>query len=252
MIPIPLTHNSTPTCELEIPVVGGSVKNPKKDWTISAGVYRLVISGIALASVNGTKGASRNPKPSHQSFVFDSPDTTGAVTLDLETSASREWLKVELKRPGDKSGLPLIDTQLGNLEKKILTFFETPPQSIQWDLAQINNSRPSAGSTQLVPERFRFAVYTPDDDQDYTILSLFIHIKDRVHGRTEDKLQENWGSKWSKAGYGVPPIPQSYTASVIFNNAWIKDSVETSVLRNQGLKIEAIPKTSSDTWGLKW
>jgi len=75
-----------PTCQLEIPITGGLVKVPQKniEQAIGAGRYRLVISGIALASVNCTEGASRDPKPSHEPFVFNSSDTTGAVTLDFD------------------------------------------------------------------------------------------------------------------------------------------------------------------------
>ena len=235
-----------PACGLTIPVIGGSVTNPKMNWTIDAGVYYLHITGIALASVKGNE-ISRDPKPSDQPFVFDSPNTTGAVTLDLDTAASKKWLKIDLK--GHQELIPLIDNNLGNLNGKILTFFETSSNSIHWDLAQVNNSRPSTGSTQLVPEFFRFATYSPSEESDYTILSIFIHVSDHTHGGIEDQLQSRWTTQWSE--YKVPPIPESYTASIIFNNAWMKDMVKKSV-ENAGMKIEEIPKTTDDKWGLKW
>ncbi|KIL60137.1 hypothetical protein M378DRAFT_952949 [Amanita muscaria Koide BX008] len=241
-----------PACQLEIPVTGGLVKVPQKkiEQTIGAGRYRLVISGIALASVNCTEGASRDPKLGCEPFVFNSADTTGAVTLDLDTSASKDWLKVELKGPNDDQ-YPFIDEELGPLEKNILTFLETPPHSIHWDLARVNNSFPSNGGTQFVPKRFRFAVYSPTASSPYTILSLFIHIDGRVHGGVEDRLQQNWTAKWSKDNYDVPPIPHPYTASVIFNNEVINELVESS-LYSKGLKFEEVEKTPGDTWGLKW
>jgi hypothetical protein len=238
---------------LKIPIIDGSVTGPNKVWPINLGVYQLLMSGIALASVNGTEGASRSPKSSHEPFVFDSPDTTGTVTLDLDTSASKEWLKVELEGPGGGSGgIPLIDTQLGNLEKKILTFFETSPHSIHWDLAQVNNSRPEhSGSTQLVPESFRFAAYAPSEGEDYTILSLFIHLDGRTHYGAEDQLQGNWTSQWSHLHYGVPPIPQPYTASLIFSNKLFMDLIRAAA-KSSDLTMNETSDTSSNSWPLKF
>src|SRR5262249_44146493 len=101
--------------------------------------------------------------------------------------------------------LPAVDGQLGNLAEKILAFFKQSPSSIHWDLAQINNYLPPSVSTQLVPNFFRFAVYAPSAGSNYTILSIFIHLRDRTHGGTEDQLQANWASQWSNANgkYGV-------------------------------------------------
>ncbi|KAM6497702.1 hypothetical protein JOM56_005650 [Amanita muscaria] len=249
-----------PACRLEIPVTGGSVKvlETGGQSSINAYRYRLVLSGISLGTVNGTKGASRDPKPSRDPFVFNSSDTTGAVTLDLVTSASKDWLKVELEGPDDDS-FPLIDGQLGNLEKEILDFFRSSSDKIHWDLAQVNNNKLTSNrSTQLVPERFRFATYSPAEaDSTYTILSLFIHIVGHPHRGTGDELQSHWTAKWSKnpANYGVPPIPDSnsekYTASVIFDNTWIQDLVKDSGGTGV-MEIEEVEKTKNDTWGLKW
>jgi hypothetical protein len=226
-------------------VIGGSVKT-SKEWEIDAGVYYLLITGIALASVEGNKD-SRDPKSSDEPFVFDTPNTTGAVTLDLDTSASKKWLKVELK--GYREDISLIDDNLGNLSGRIQTFFESSSNSIHWDLAQVNNSRPSTGTTQLVPKSFRFATYSPSEGSDYSILSIFIHLEGRSHGGTEDQLQSHWTTQWSN--YKVPPIPESYTASIIFNNAWMTDLVK-EVVEKAGMKIKEIPKTSDDTWSVKW
>lgn len=167
------------------------------------------------------------------------------MTLDIDTSASQEWLKVEIKG----SGLWQIDDEIGNLREKILTFFKTPPRSIYWDLAPVHNYEPSSPTSKLlVPKSFRFAGFGARGASD-SGLSIFIHLEGGDHGGEEDEVQSHWTSQWSK--YKVPPIPQSYTASIIFNNEWIKSLAEKAI-EVKGMEIEVVPKTDKDTWGLKW
>lgn len=242
--------STRPACQLKIPVIGGSVTITKDNGFIEKPIpgdkYNLNISGIELCSVTGTVGAPRDPKPSYEPFVFNSPNTTGAVSIDIETSAHHKWLKVQI----DGNAIPQIDEQRGNLNEKITTFFESEGHSIHWDLAQVNNKLPSDNSTQLVPKKFRFAVYSVDDHSAYTILSLFIYVGH--YTGTDDKLQDNWSSQWSGNHYNVPPIPQSYTASIIFNQALISDYIKDSI-KSGGMTVDTeYGKTSSDKWGLKY
>jgi len=251
----------TSSCQLDIPVIGGKVvvKDRNMEVAILNGRYFLHLSGIALASVNGTNGASRDPKPSTQPFVFNSPNTTGAVTLDLETSASVNRLQVEIRVDSNSGNrIPLIESQLANLEKKTVTYFKQDGSSIYWDLAQVNNNRPSSGTTLLVPKDFRFACYAPESvTSSYTILSIFIHLEGNVQTGTQDMLQEKWSVQWSKpdaqsqTSYGVPPIPDKYTASVIFNNKLITSLVKKTV-ESKGMKIEEVARTSNDTFSVKF
>ena len=220
------------------------MKNPTREWIITSGVYSINLAGVALASVEGNKG-SRPLKSSTEPFVFTSPDTTGVVTLDLNTPAKENSLMVQLM--GSKNDTALIDSNFGNLNEKILLFFQS--SAVHWDLARVNNSLPSKGTTQLVPKNFRFATYSPSEKKPYSVLSIFIHVNDGLHGGKEDNLQSHWTAQWSNSK--VPPIPDSYTASVIFNNALVKDEVEKS-LKKEGMRIEEIPRTTNDKWSLKW
>jgi hypothetical protein len=242
--------STRPACEVKIDVVGGSIKITKgqglTEKPIPGDKYHLRISGIELCSVTGTVGAARDPKPSYEPFVFNSPNTTGAVSIDIETSAHHKWLKVEI----EGNAITQIDEQRGNLNEKITTFFESTGHSIHWDLAHVNNHLPSDNSTQLVPQKFRFAVYSVDDHSPYTILSLFIYVGH--YTGTDDKLQDNWSSQWSGDHYNVPPIPQPYTASIIFNHALIGDCITNSI-KSGGMEVaQEYGKTSDDKWGLKY
>jgi len=251
----------TSSCQLEIPIIGGIavVKEKDIDVAIPDGRYTLHLAGIALASVNGTKGASRNPRPSDQPFVFNSPNTTGAVSLDLQTSAEGNRLAAKIS-VNDKVGtrIPLVEGQLGNLHEKIVAYFGKNGSSIHLDLAQVNNDRPSTGTTKRVPKVFRFACYIPDDGKvAYTVLSIFIQLDGNEQSGTQEKLQDKWSVQWSKPdeqspeSYGVPPIPGTHTASVIFNHKMIRTLVEDAI-KAKGMKIEEISKTPEDTFSVKW
>ncbi|KAG6811199.1 hypothetical protein H0H92_008561 [Tricholoma furcatifolium] len=242
-----------PACSLKIGVRGGSVitdGDPTTRVDIPQGRYRLLLSGIALNSIDG----ARNPTPGNKAFVFGSANTTGVVSLDIKTSLDREWLKIDLEGTSDN---PIIDDQKPAIKDKIHSFLLTSPNSIHWDLAQVNNSTPSKvnGTQQLdlVPESFRFAAASVSEETGaYTILSIFIQIKDGLAGGKQDDLQPNWTTQWSKSkGYGVPPIPDQYTASIIFNNALI-DKLAQKAISSPVSIYQDVPKTSSDTWGIKW
>ncbi|KAG6819308.1 hypothetical protein H0H93_013134, partial [Arthromyces matolae] len=243
-----------PACRLEIRVRGGSVVTDGDTTTridIPKDRYRLLLSGIALNSIDGT---SRTPTPGNKPFIFGSTGATGVVSLDIKTSLDREWLKIELDGTSDN---PIIDDHKPDINDKIRTFLSTSPTSIHWDLAQVNNSTSSnvngAQQLNLAPQSFRFAAASINDDTGaYSILSIFIEVKDGVAGGKQDDLQANWTSQWSKSkGYGVPPIPDSYTASIIFNNALISNLVSKAISSPTSIDKE-VPKTSTDTWGIKW
>lgn len=64
-----------------------------------------------LSYVEGEVGSpNRKLKPSSELFALDSPNMTAAVTLDLGTSASKNWLKVELN--ATKKIILFIDNDL--------------------------------------------------------------------------------------------------------------------------------------------
>lgn len=247
----------TSACRLDIPVIGGSitVKYKGEDYTIPSGRYRLLLSGVALASVEGTMGAIRDPKSSDHPFIFHSSNKSGLVTLDLATSAKENRLQVEIIDLGPGQEIPYLEEDmLPRISTKVLAHLKQT-DSIQWDIAQVNNTRPPSGSTVLVPERFRFACYAPTTGS-YTILSIFIHFNGG-YGGTGHALQEQWTTQWSGARYGVPPIPDSkelpgpYTASIIFNNSWMKDLVRKTAER-AGMKIEEVPRKRDNSWAVKW
>lgn len=227
------------TCSLTMPVDGGFVKTPTKEWAINAGVYSIVISGISLATVDGSEGSTRIPLSQEKPFVFPTTGpATGVVTLDLKTSAASIVVKVLVSPNPEPPHVKIIDAQLGNLQQKILEFFQDPKTatSIRYDLARVNSSKPPEGSTVLVPKSFKFAIYA-SEEHPQTVLSLFIQTDDVQHG--EQYVQVGWLEQWL-VRYKVPPIPSTHSASIVFNNRLMYDSMIRPAIAKRSFEVERI------------
>lgn len=182
---------------------------------ISPGAYSVLVSEIPLGTANGTVDAARNPQDADKSFQFPSDkDTTGVVTLRLGTTATAITVDIKVL---DKSKQN-VWMKSAFLQTAIRTALLDPSVggSITWDIGHVTSK--VAGSNSLSPKSFQFATYSKKDDlTSESILSLFIQTDTSRHGTVGEQLQANWLTQWWTT-YGVPPIPESYTASVIFNS----------------------------------
>lgn len=230
-----------PTCSVTIPITGGSVKTPAVTMAISPDVYSIFVAEIPLASATGTVGAPRDPQDSDKPFTFSSPNTTGVVTLNLGVAGASIVVSILTANVDKSKHVGWIDNQKGDLSAQIETYLKDPHTggSIRWDLASANNHLPSQANdaaTSLVPKLFYFTIYATDANSD-SILSLFIQTDATKYGE-EKAIFSLWTAQWTK--YGVPPIPSSYTASVIFNNGTIASLMDQSA-EAQGCAIKASP-----------
>ena len=234
------TSNSIdPSCSVNIPIIGGKVTKKGKEFTVNPDIYTLLVSGIPLASANGTVGAQRNPQHSDKAFTFSSPNTTGVVTLNLGTAARA--VKVDLQIAPEVTNGPkhvfLIDNEQGNLGKKVEIHLQDPHigGKITWDFGHINNNlkpdNPKLNNPKLdnplIPKSFRFAIYASDKAE--TVLSLFIQTdgSQKVEYGRNKQLQAGWIEQWD-VKYNVSPIASPYSASVIFNNRLIIGFIENN------------------------
>ncbi|KAH7097573.1 hypothetical protein BKA62DRAFT_423872 [Auriculariales sp. MPI-PUGE-AT-0066] len=229
---------SAPYCSLTFHINGGTVETSKKSWAVTAGVYKIVVSNLSLATMSGAEGDEPIPIESKKPFDFpnDRPGV-GVVTLDLKGSVEKMIVKVSSTPGSDPPHVPQIDNHLGDLQQKILEYFVDPERatSIRYHLARVDSTPPPKGSVSLVPKSFRFATYSLESDPDApTILSIFIRVT-KVHHGEEDVLQSAWTSLWA-VQYRVPPIPASHTASIIFNYRLLEEALLLPAFDVHGLK----------------
>lgn len=220
-----------PSCELTIPINGGEAVSPSQTSQIYASTYEIGLTGLDLATMSGSTGEiTSSDKP----FVFPpSGSDTAAVIVDMRPSPDSSF-NVQLNRGGGASTNAQVEAHLSDIESKLRAWFTNPDNvsSIQYQLASINPTPPPEGYVTLHPKSFRFAAYR-SEKYPTTILSLFIQTSDTSNG-TQTDLQQNWSGLWVH-DYDVPPVPDTHTASVIFNNAMMHSDVVLPALRASGV-----------------
>ncbi len=190
---------------LAMPIGAGSsytisVPNtPAQPTTTAFPTGYSVVAQVPIAAIEGTTGEVQSGvltfsdgDPSQYSIILEFNNDGATFTLDPAPT-----------------GLPM---QTEEFMLAIQGYFQTEVSQIDYALAAVNNQTPPGGGEVFTPKSFVFASYTggPDDDG---VLSLYI--------QTEQSGNPPGSSTPAFVPSNTPtsPVPEGYTASVIFSNA---------------------------------
>ncbi|KAJ5089004.1 hypothetical protein N7532_007688 [Penicillium argentinense] len=252
-----VSNAQIPAADLVIPVASGTYERsdkPGKLRQLHTNAYQIRIKGIPIGTVTGTykdvKGNQRagNPLDVEQGdkeclFRNSAPDRAeddfevSWVVLNFPLQQQGLVVKAEIV-PGyttDPTIQKSLNKHLKHIQTASETWFEGTQENgrhsfnlIRHALATIKNKalpKQEGISLDLTPSKFSMATCSGSFIED-PILSLFIHVvggKDQ--GETKD-LQSAWQGQWMTAKPDkIAPIPNDYTASVLFHPKIIVENV---------------------------
>ncbi|KAF7790743.1 hypothetical protein EIP86_001700 [Pleurotus ostreatoroseus] len=226
-----------PSCELFIPVNGGQTKTSTQNLDIYAGAYEIRLMSLLMATMSGSTGElTESGKP----FIFPPQGSdTAAVTIDLRASSDSEFaVRLDQVSQDESIQNKQVNAHLGDLEKKTRAYFVDPENvtSIQYKLASVDSTPPPANYITLHPKSFRFAAYR-SETYPTTVLSLFIQTSETPTG-TQADLQQNWTGQWVH-DYNVSPIPDTHSASIIFNSTMMHNTVISPAFKAANVDADA-------------
>ncbi|KAF8573550.1 hypothetical protein K439DRAFT_1665766 [Ramaria rubella] len=240
------TRIDVPTCDLAIPIVGGSATQSGTTESFPSGVYNVQILNIKL---NASQGGYPTPgtgsmsdtitSGSLQPFIFPAGKSTDGVVV-INGDASQKDMRIIVARADGKEDSESTENDyiIKEHQDGLATALKEQYKTFRYEIARVKSDDPPAGFIKLFPKCFMFTVYTPrPNTTTASVLSLFIQTSDGTIGiGTQDNLSLDWVSLWREK-VKCSPIPTGQKASIIFHNGMIVKTMIEPTLKSQGFSL---------------
>jgi len=241
---------SEPALELHMPIKSGYREKERANGErygnkiqMPVDAFLVRLTGIRLGTVAGkyeeVKGQSDPPvKSSQKSCVFSSNVAAGKnvevawVVLDIPIEGDNLGVNLDVTLQPSNVDYQKANTMVNSILGSLTDYFKKPREKIDklsYALATVKNT-PLVGkdnkniTVDLTPKQFRMATFANDAAGQMRCLSLFIETASGKNAGVTDNLQTIWPAAWINSDKATP-IPNGYTASILFNSDLIFNAI---------------------------